>query len=64
MAQSQSWPWGWRLTPDGASYAAITTRDGEILVRVQRLPNGKYTCLWALSAGTMQALAESLSQRS
>lgn len=62
-AERQSWPWGWRMTPDGASCAAITTRDGETLVRVQRLPSGKYTCLWALSAGTMQALAEWLAQR-
>ncbi|MCX2726029.1 hypothetical protein OO015_00715 [Thermomicrobium sp. 4228-Ro] len=58
-AQKQSLPWYWEAE-DGINPTVLRTLDGQVLLRITRIPSGDPVLLWALSAGTLAELEESL----
>ena len=58
-AQKQSLPWYWEAE-DGINSTVLRSRDGQVLLRIARIPSGDPVLLWALSAGTLDGLEETL----
>jgi len=58
-AQKQALPWYWE-TDEGGNPRVLRSRDGGILLQVARVPNGEPVLVWALSAGTLNLLQETL----
>ena len=56
-AQKQSLPWYWE---DGINPTVLRSRDGQVLLRIARIPSGDPVLLWALSAGTLDVLEVTL----
>ncbi len=58
-AQRQSLPWYWE-GENGDLPGVLRDRDGKVLLRVSRVPSGEAVLVWALSAGTLDLVAETL----
>ena len=58
-AQRQSLPW-YLEGEEGGHPTVLRSRDGELLLRISRTPSGEPVMVWALSAGTLNLVAETL----
>jgi hypothetical protein len=58
-AQRQALPWYWD-TDEAGNPTVLRSRDGAALLRVARVPSGEPVVVWALSAGTLSLLEETL----
>jgi hypothetical protein len=60
-AERQRLPWYWE-EGEGGQPTLLRSRDGELLLRVARVPSGELVLVWALSAGTLGLIEETLQE--
>jgi hypothetical protein len=58
-AERQGVPWYWD-GEEGKPPTVLRSRDGEVLLWIARTPSGEPVLVWALSAGTLRLLQETL----
>ena len=58
-AEKQGLAWYWE-SDEAGNPTLLRSRDGGVLLRVARIPSGEPVLVWALSAGTLSQLQETL----